>query len=54
MRHVDYRTPFKHYTVLGLADTAKAMKSVPRIGGDQEAAPKPTGTTDDAPARTRQ
>jgi len=47
MRHADYRTTQKHYTVLGLTDTAAAMKQVPRIGSDRPAANAATGTYDD-------
>ena len=32
MRHSDYRTTLKHYTVLGLTDTARGMDQVPSIG----------------------
>ncbi len=31
MRHSDYRTTLKHYTVLGVADTAKAIGQLPDI-----------------------
>jgi integrase len=47
MRHSDYRTTLKHYTVLGLADTAAAMDRLPRIGLQSQAVAA-TGTTDDA------
>ena len=49
MRHGDYRTTLKHYTVLGLVDTAKAVAQLPGVrafGTDTAAA---TGTTDTAP-----
>ena len=48
MRHADYRTTLKHYTVLGLIDTAAAMDRLPGIAPErqEEAA---TGTTDAAP-----
>ena len=49
MRHSDYRTTLKHYTVLGLVDTAKAvaqMSGVKPIGRETHAA---TGTTDSVP-----
>ncbi len=32
MRHTDYRTTLKHYTVLGLADTSRAVQQLPGIG----------------------
>ena len=31
MRHADFRTTNRHYTVLGLADTAAAIDSLPGI-----------------------
>ncbi len=44
MRHSDYRTTQKHYTVLGLADTSKAIDQLPTVGiTAQQAA---TGTCD--------
>ena len=42
MRHSDYKTTLKHYTVLGLQDTAKAIDRLPRIEGPQREAA--TGT----------
>lgn len=49
MRHSDYRTTLKHYTVLGLTDTAKAVARLPGVkpAGDQVQAA--TGTTDAVP-----
>ena len=44
MRHSDYRTTLKHYTVLGLADTAKAISQLPSIQAPQRAVA--TGTDD--------
>ncbi len=44
MRHADYRTTLKHYTVLGLADTAKAIESLPTIRPDERRTA--TGTCD--------
>jgi len=44
MRHSDYKTTLKHYTVLGLADTSKAIDQLPRIEGPQLKAA--TGTMD--------
>jgi len=39
MRHADFRTTNKHYTVLGLTDTAKAVDALPGIkAGDDQAA----------------
>ena len=35
MRHADYRTTLKHYTVLGLTDTAKAIEQLPTIEPNQ-------------------
>lgn len=49
MRHSDYRTTLKHYTVLGLTDTSAAMGRLPGVmsaGRDVHAA---TGTTDANP-----
>jgi integrase len=52
MRHSDYRTTLKHYTVLGLADTAKAIEQLPRIDRpEREAA---TGTMDVTPRQDAQ
>ena len=45
MRHGDYRTTLKHYTVLGLEDSARALGALPRIGRGE----KP-GTTPGLPA----
>ncbi len=50
MRHSDYRTTLKHYTVLGLTDTAAAISTLP------VATPQPvakTGTEGVAPVRAR-
>jgi len=44
MRHGDYRTTLKHYTVLGLVDTAKAISAVPAIQDRQAVAQAETGT----------
>ena len=44
MRHADYRTTLKHYTVLELADTAKAIGQLPTIQPDERQAA--TGTCD--------
>ncbi len=48
MRHGDYRTTLKHYTVLGLTDTAAAMDRLPGIAPERQA-DAATGTTDSAP-----
>ena len=47
MRHGDYRTTLKHYTVLGLVDTAKAVAQLPGVRAI--AGNAATGTTDSAP-----
>ena len=44
MRHSDYKTTLKHYTVLGLTDTARAVNELPTIEAPQRAAM--TGTED--------
>jgi integrase len=44
MRHADYRSTQKHYTVLGLTDTAKAIQQLPTIGPAHRQAA--TGTCD--------
>ena len=48
MRHADYRTTLKYYTVLGLADTSKAISQLPSIQGPQRtlAAGTDEGPTD--------
>ena len=48
MRHSDYRTTLKHYTVLGLTDTAAAMDRLPSVAPER-VAHAATGTTDAAP-----
>ncbi len=45
MRHADYRTTLKHYTLLGLTDTAKAIDQLPDIGPPATDAAQATGTT---------
>jgi hypothetical protein len=52
MRHSDYRTTQKHYTVLGLPDTAKAVDRLPGISGPAEtkAVAAADGTFDGKPA----
>jgi len=49
MRHSDYKTTLKHYTVLGLTDTAKAIASLPGIDRPTNNVAKATGTTDAMP-----
>lgn len=51
MRHSDYRTTLKHYTVLGLTDTARAIESLPGVAGtrDDSEAAHATGTDDAGP-----
>ncbi len=52
MRHGDYRTTLKHYTVLGLTDTAAAIDRLPSIAHARQAQAA-TGTNDATPdART--
>ncbi len=46
MRHGDYRTTLKHYTVLGLTDTAKAVDALPSIQSRDDQAERATGTAD--------
>lgn len=53
MRHGDYRTTLKHYTVLGLVDTAKAMNAVPSIDLPQTQVAAATGTCDGRPNADR-
>jgi integrase len=50
MRQSDYRTTLRHYTVLGLHDTAAAMARLPSVGITDAAAQAATGTTDSAPS----
>lgn len=47
MRHSDYATTLKHYTVLGLVDTAKAIAALPSIHTQVEALAM-TGTHGDS------
>ncbi len=46
MRHSDYRTTLKYYTVLGLTDTAKAIESLPTIDTPTTQSAKVIGTHD--------
>ncbi len=50
MRHSDYKTTLKHYTVLGLTDTAAAVARLPGITCPESKAMAATGTTDSTPA----
>ncbi len=49
MRHSDYKTTLKHYTVLGLTDTAKAIGELTSIGRPAGESAKATGTDDPTP-----
>ncbi len=44
MRHGDYRTTLRHYTVLGLTDTAGAVEALPSIGAAPATTAAATGT----------
>ena len=46
MRHADYRTTQQHYTVLGVADTAKAIGQLPTIAETPATRAAATGTCD--------
>jgi hypothetical protein len=46
MRHADYRTTQKHYTVVGITDTAKAIEQLPAIYQALAVGTAATGTTD--------
>ena len=55
MRHADYRTTLKHYTVLGLVDTAQAINALPPIGNaDASEAEQATGTAGHDPQQIPQ
>ena len=54
MRHANYATTLKHYTVLGLMDTAAAIEDLPDIDRPQRDETKATGTMDAAPVRDPQ
>jgi hypothetical protein len=54
MRHGDYRTTLKHYTVLGLSDTSKAVAEIPSIKSPGSDSQQATGTTDERPHSPRQ
>ncbi len=52
MRHSDYKTTLRHYTVLGLTDTAGAIQSIPLIeAAAQVNQQQATGTDDMTPRR---
>ena len=44
MRHADYRTTLKHYTILGVVDLAKAIDALPPIREAESQAMAATGT----------
>ena len=50
MRHRNYKTTQAHYTVLGLADTAKAINALPALG--KPAGGYPNGGSGDRWARS--
>lgn len=53
MRHGDYRTQLKHYTVLGVTDTAAALAGLPAIAlGEREAATARGGDSHDPLSET--
>ncbi len=52
MRHCDYRTTLRHYTVLGLTDTAKAIETLPSIATPDDGAHTATGTLGDNTSQT--
>jgi len=49
MRHSDYRTTDRHYTVLGLTDTSQAIESIPGIVEASDTAIRATGTDGNYP-----
>ncbi len=49
MRHADYRTTLRHYTVLGLVDAADALSRIPNIDSPTEDREGANGTYDDQP-----
>ncbi len=46
MRRSDYRTTLRHYTILGLADTAGAVARMPGIAASGPEVKRATGTDD--------
>jgi len=50
MRHSDYKTTLRHYTILGLTDTAAAMDRLPGVGTPETERQAATGTHDATPA----
>jgi len=52
MRHSDYTTTLRHYTVLGLHDTSAAVAKLPSIRTPEKQSQLATGTCD-RPAQTR-
>jgi len=51
MRHADYRVTMKHYTALGLVDTAAALGKLPAIGSEQQPAEQAQATGTDGTDR---
>ncbi|NBT69692.1 MAG: site-specific integrase, partial [Betaproteobacteria bacterium] len=49
LRHSDYRTTLKHYTMLGLVDTAAAIAKLPFVKPTPSESLRATGTTDISP-----
>ncbi|HEX6884855.1 MAG TPA: tyrosine-type recombinase/integrase, partial [Planctomycetota bacterium] len=49
MRHADYRTTLKHYTMLSLADTTAAMQRLPGGGGTSAPRAAVSGAEEQAP-----
>ncbi|MCA9274596.1 MAG: site-specific integrase [Phycisphaerales bacterium] len=54
MRHGDYRTTLKHYTVLGLSDTSKAVGEIPSIKSPGSESQQATGTAEERPHSPQQ
>ncbi len=49
LRHSDYRTTLKHYTMLGLIDTTAAIAKLPFVKPTPSESLRATGTTDISP-----
>jgi hypothetical protein len=49
IRHSNYKTTLKHYTVPGLTDTAKAIEELTRLGTPAGESVEATGTNDPTP-----
>ena len=54
LRHSDYRTTLKHYTMLGLVDTAAAVAKIPSIAPTRGESLRATGTCDVNPPFERE